>query len=379
MISRRIEITPPPPLVKIGAYASKKKNCISLGQGVPYYSPPEELVLKVINSNNPIIHKYTADNGMQDLRDSICQKYQDDFGINVNSNQVIITSGCNQAFINILISITDPGDKIGLISPYYFNHFMAANFLNVEALEIKLTENYNLDLNSIEKTMKQGIKAIVLVNPSNPTGVVYSESEIKALLELVEKYQVILIADETYEYFTYNNTFHTSALKYGNKNLTVILGSFSKTFGIPGWRLGYYIAPESLIDQSMKVQDTIPICASSISQLLGIELIDNRKKLIPKFVNQMEKNYKTSIDLLEEIKWLEASPSSGAYYIFPKHNIQISTSKLAYQLIDNQGVYLVPGEGFGKYATNNFRISFANVDIPTLIEAFDRLKKFKEY
>ncbi|MDH5403225.1 MAG: pyridoxal phosphate-dependent aminotransferase [Candidatus Heimdallarchaeota archaeon] len=370
--------TQDPPLVKLGNIASKTSNCISLGQGAPYYQPPKQILENIIhNIEDPLYHRYTPDPGLYELRKLVADKYQQEYGVYTDYNQIMITPGANQAFINCLISIVDEGDSIILISPYYFNHEMAANLLNIHTINIPLSKEFMLPLDQIAFHLPK-VKAIVIVNPGNPSGNVISRQELQHLEELLIDTNVWLISDETYEYFTYNNIKHFSASSLQRiKDQVIIISSFSKTFGIPGWRVGYYHAPNDFITISTKVQDTTGICAPAISQILVIELLRSHKYLISDFVNIMKKNHELAVDLLAEIHWLEATPSNAAYYLFPHQLTSMDTEKLAMKLITDYGVYIVPGIGFGRDWSNYLRISFANVDEETIQEAFSRLKSLK--
>ncbi|OLS24954.1 MAG: hypothetical protein HeimC2_20090, partial [Candidatus Heimdallarchaeota archaeon LC_2] len=149
----------------------------------------------------------------------------------------------------------------------------------------------------------------------------------------------------------------------------------SKTFGIPGWRLGYYYGPEDFVNESMKVQDTTTICAPAPTQYLGIDLLRNRHSIIPIHKELMKTNHKLAKDLLEEINWLETEGGNGAYYLFPQQTTGKNSEKLAHELIVDHKVALVPGSAFGSNFYDYFRISFANVKEEELKEAFSRLKK----
>lgn len=376
MISQRIRDTIAPPLLELGSLARNTKGTISLGQGVPYYQPDEKYFNRVFSDFNlSEFHRYTQDPGITELRNEISNKIQSDFGLTVNSNLIAVTNGANQAYVNSLLTITDPGDKIGLITPYYFNHKMAATFSNVETVEIDLNPDYSLSQENIENAIAEGVKAIVFVNPGNPTGVVHTEKEQKMLADLVEGRDIWIISDETYEYFVYTGKFVPTSSINNIKDQVITITSFSKTFGIPGWRLGYYYGPEDFVNESMKVQDTTTICAPAPTQYLGIDLLRNRHSIIPIHKELMKTNHKLAKDLLEEINWLETEGGNGAYYLFPQQTTGKNSEKLAHELIVDHKVALVPGSAFGSNFYDYFRISFANVKEEELKEAFSRLKK----
>ncbi|MHA2033384.1 MAG: pyridoxal phosphate-dependent aminotransferase [Candidatus Kariarchaeaceae archaeon] len=375
MISERIKNTIAPPLVELGLLANSTAGTISLGQGVPYYQPDEKYLTEVFsNVNRSEFHRYTQDPGIIELREEICKKIHLDFGVNTGSDTITVTNGANQAYVNSILTITDPGDKIGLITPYYFNHQMAATFANVDCVEINLNIDYTLSQENIETAISQGVKAIVLVNPGNPTGSVHSESDLRLLADLTEDKEIWIISDETYEYFTYDRKFIPMSSINKIRDRLVSITSFSKTYGIPGWRIGYYYASKEFTEEAMKVQDTTTICAPAVAQYLGLHLLQKRHEIIPEYVGLMKKNHSVAKDLLEEVSWLEAENGQGAYYLFPKQTTGRLTSELAKELITDHKIALVPGGVFGSSYEDHFRISFANVKEEQLKEAFSRLK-----
>lgn len=374
MISKRIEQTASPPLVKLGQLAQDTENCISLGQGAPNYAPNIEFIQdKFFQKLTKSYHQYTSDPGLPELRELISDKIRTDNNFSADPTDIVITPGANQAFINVLITITDPGDKIILLSPYYFNHAMACTMFGVEYIELPLLDDFRVDYHALEVIIKNiEIKAIVLVNPGNPTGAVHGLDDLRKIRDLIQDTDTILIADETYEYFVYEGEHVSAASIMGDKVITI--QSFSKTYGVPGWRLGYYHATSDIIEASIKLQDTTVICAPAPSQFLGIELLKNRDKMIPKFKEYLFRNHKLARDLIEEIDWMENGPSKGAYYFFPRQNTEFSSYDLSKKLILENKVYLVYGDAFGKAGEKHLRVSFANVTEEGLKESFSRLK-----
>jgi aminotransferase len=325
----------------------------------------------------PEPHRYTPDPGILSLREQIAHKLSHENQIRSRPDQIIVTPGANQAFFNVLLTITDPGDEVILLSPYYFNHLMACQSINLSPVVVPLNADFSIPIERIRNVISTKTRAIVLVNPGNPTGMVHLSDDLKALSELVAEHNILLISDETYEYFTYMDRKHISIGKFPESETEVItICSFSKTYGIPGWRLGYYHANDEIIGQSIKIQDTIGICAPAASQYLGLELLRNRKSIITPFVKQMESNYILARDLVDEVPWLNSTPSFGAYYLFPEQVTSLNSHVLSRRLIAENKVYVVPGRGFGPQWSSHMRISFANVQSEDLKEAFVRLRAF---
>ncbi len=379
MFSNRVSKTSLPPLVDLGRLAAENPDTISLGQGIPFYRPPRYVLEEFIGViPHPAIHRYAPDPGLPSFRKDLSMKLKRDNRIIAEPDEIIITPGANLAYFIAASTIADPGDRIGLISPYYFNHEMACTLLNIKPIEIPLTEDFELRSEFVEEVLADPrTKAITLVNPSNPTGKVLGIKELKMLRNLLEDYEKWLISDETYEYFVYEGENHISSASIsGLSERTVTIGSLSKTFGVPGWRIGYLHAPIEFIKEAIKVQDTTAITAPTPSQVLGELLLQERKELIPEFFEYMKQNYEIAKKRLEEVSWLKPTPSRGAFYLFPRIIDDVSYSNgfdFAKQLILEAGVYAVPGEAFGKTGERHLRISFGNTTPNKLNEAFDRL------
>ena len=368
--------------MELGKLASETPETISLGQGIPFYFPPRyiwEAFFDLLRF--PEMHQYGPDPGRLSFRKEISKKLKKENKIPAHPDEIIITPGANLAYFIAVSTLADPGDKIGLISPYYFNHEMACTLLNVKPVEIPLVDDFELRAEFIEEVIADPkTKAITVVNPSNPTGKVFEIKEIKMIRDLVEDYNKWLICDETYEYFVYEGDHHISCGSIlGLAERTVTIGSLSKAYGIPGWRVGYLHAPDDFAKEAIKVQDTTAIAAPMPSQVLGELLVRDRKTLIPEFFEYMKQNYEIAKKRLEDVPWLVPTPGRGAYYLFPKIAEDISYEdgfEFAKKLILEAGVYVVPGEAFGQAGKGHLRLSFGNTLPKELNKAFDRLASY---
>ena len=377
-MSTRMKSVQPPPLVNLMKLATSTEGCISLAQGVPSYSPPKELLAefaKLLTEQK--IHTYTADPGTLELRKSISSMILQDFSIKSTASEIVVTPGANQAFINVILSLCDPKDRVMLLSPYYFNHKMALDMFGFKSVIFETEDDFSIDYSKLKPLMKD-VKVLVLVNPGNPSGYSYSQGQLRELANFLKSNSpdVVVVSDETYNYFSYVWSFTPMRNLYPR---TITLGSLSKSFGIPGWRIGYYHIPESefqdLMDLSLKVQDTTVICASHASQELGNLLIQRRTEFLSDFISITKNNHRIASEQLAEIHALELPPHNAAYYIFPKIIGRSSYGfDLANSLIREFKVAVVPGEVFGKRWKNNLRISFANVDAEVLSEGLRRIK-----
>jgi aspartate/methionine/tyrosine aminotransferase len=360
--------------------ANENKKCINLGQGVPIYKPPNEIFEELKKEITQLeIQRYSPDHGQSFLREAIALKYNEDYGTNLKFENIVVTPGANQAFINSLLTCYSQKNKVGLFSPYYFNHKMACTLFGYNFVEIPLNNDFSIDYEFTRKCVQDGVKLLVFVNPSNPSGIVHSNEDISCLRDLLEEFSDLrIISDETYEYFTFDGTKHHSILNFNDYyDRVFVISSFSKSFGIPGWRLGYYISSPDNISESIKVQDTTVITAPTVSQYLGSILLKHRKNMISEFKSFTENNFKIAKVKIDEIKWLENIPSTGAYYLFPKMTEnRIASKQMAEELIKKYNVAIVPGGEFGSKWKKHWRISFANVEASTLELGLEYLSQY---
>lgn len=388
MLSRRVQKTVTPIIGDLRRLAAEVQRegraVISLGQGIPAFDPPATALEATRNAlAEPSTHKYSLDAGLPDARRAIAEKIAHDRGVRLDPDrEIIITAGGNQAAILALMTTTDPDDEVLLPGPYYFNHEMAVGLTGGIPVEAPLREEdgFALHWERLEPYITKRTRVAFLLSPNNPTGAVYAEAAlVECARKLIER-GITPIVDETYEYFVYGSTQHASLLAHDDLRPHIIsLGSFSKTFGMSGWRLGYACAPAEVIAEGVKVQDTLVICAPVISQraLTGALAGDFRSDLQAqiKEVNTRRLMVRDMVDSTPALRWTE---TYGAFYAF----IHVTTSQpidtVVRDLIRQSGVLVLPGTAFGSYWEGYIRLSYGAVDTPILTDALQRLHTFFE-
>lgn len=356
-------------------------DAINLSQGFPDFDPPKEILNRLEQVAHEDYNQYAITWGAQNFRDALAKKQSKYMNLDLDSNKnIVITCGSTEAMMAAMMSVCDPNDKAIVFSPFYENYGADTTLCGANPIYVPLHPPvFNFDKEELENAFKQNPKALILCNPSNPCGKVFSKEELEYIASLAIKYDTYVITDEVYEHIVYAPYKHTYfASLPGMFERTISCSSLSKTYSITGWRLGYCIAPENIIEQIKKVHDFLTVGAAAPLQeaaVVGLEFSDA-------YYDELQKLYTHKKDLfingLKELNIPHTEPQ-GAYYVM------VDISEFGYDsdldfcvdLIKNVGVAAVPGSSFFKEEENRYiRFHFAKKD-ETLLAALDRLKDMR--
>ena len=353
-------------------------GAINLSQGFPDFDPPQEILNRLSEVTHEDFNQYAITWGAQNFRDALAKKQSKYMNLDLDSNKnIVVTCGSTEAMMAAMMSVCDPSDKVIVFSPFYENYGADSILCGADPIYVPLHPPvFNFDKEELENAFKQNPKALILCNPSNPCGKVFSKEELEYIASLAVKYDTYVITDEVYEHIVYAPYKHTYfASLPGMFERTISCSSLSKTYSITGWRLGYCIAPENIIEQIKKVHDFLTVGAAAPLQeaaVVGLEFSDA-------YYDELQKLYTHKKDLflngLKELNIPHTEPQ-GAYYVM------VDISEFGYDsdldfcvdLIKNVGVAAVPGSSFFKEKENCYiRFHFAKKD-ETLFAALNRLK-----
>ena len=356
-------------------------DAINLSQGFPDFDPPKEILNRLEQVAHEDFNQYAITWGAQNFRDALAKKQSKYMNLDLDSNKnIVITCGSTEAMMAAMMSVCDPNDKVIVFSPFYENYGADTILCGANPIYVPLHPPvFNFNKEELESAFKQNPKALILCNPSNPCGKVFSKEELEYIASLAIKYDTYVITDEVYEHIVYAPYKHTYfASLPGMFERTISCSSLSKTYSITGWRLGYCIAPEHIIEQIKKVHDFLTVGAAAPLQeaaVVGLEFSDA-------YYDELQKLYTHKKDLfingLKELNIPHTEPQ-GAYYVM------VDISEFGYDsdldfcvdLIKNVGVAAVPGSSFFKEEENRYiRFHFAKKD-ETLLSALDRLKDMR--
>lgn len=356
-------------------------DAINPSQGFPDFDPPKEILNRLEQVAHEDYNQYAITWGAQNFRDALAKKQSKYMNLDLDSNKnIVVTCGSTEAMMAAMMSVCDPNDKVIVFSPFYENYGADSILCGANPIYVPLHPPvFNFDKEELENAFKQNPKALILCNPSNPCGKVFSKEELEYIACLAVKYDTYVITDEVYEHIVYAPYKHTYfASLPGMFERTISCSSLSKTYSITGWRLGYCIAPENIIEQIKKVHDFLTVGAAAPLQeaaVVGLEFSDA-------YYDELQKLYTHKKDLflngLKELNIPHTEPQ-GAYYVM------VDISEFGYDsdldfcvdLIKNVGVAAVPGSSFFKEMENRYiRFHFAKKD-ETLLAALNRLKDMR--
>ncbi|HEY9640365.1 MAG TPA: pyridoxal phosphate-dependent aminotransferase [Coleofasciculaceae cyanobacterium] len=377
--SARMLAVQSPIIPTVGELIRTTPGTISLGQGVVSYPPPPEAIAQITTFlSNPDNHKYQAVEGIPELQAAIAAKLQAENGIAVDEHsRIVVTAGSNMAFMNAVLAIADPGDEIILPVPYYFNHEMAIRMANCQPVLVMTDDQYQLCPDAIRNAITPKTKAIVTVSPNNPSGAVYPASTLKAINQICREHNIYHISDEAYEYFTYDDISHFSPGSLPDSSAhTISTFSLSKAYGFASWRLGYMVIPAHLMPAVMKIQDTIAICASVLSQYAALGALQAGSAYCLqhlKAIAQVRQLCLREFTAIQEICTIP--PADGAFYFLLNVHTDLDSFELVQRLIRDYQVAVIPGSTFGMTRGCYLRVSYGALQPETAIAGMDRLVK----
>ena len=361
---------------------SLQYGAVNLSQGFPDFDPPKEILDRLAEVSHEDYHQYSITWGAQNFREALAAKQSRLMGRTIVPNgEIVVTCGSTEAMMAAMMTVTDPGDKVVIFSPFYENYGADTILSGAQPVYVPLyPPAFRFNPDELEAAFKQHPKALILCNPSNPCGKVFTLEELNFIAELAKKYDTYVITDEVYEHIVYEPNRHIYfASLPGMWERTISCSSLSKTYSITGWRLGYIIAPPEIIEVAKKVHDFLTVGAAAPLQEAAVTGL----KFGGQYYKDLQEKYTGKRNLflkgLDDIGIAHTVPE-GAYYILLDIGEFGFASDLEFceVLARDVGVGAVPGSSFFKEPVNNLiRLHFAKKD-ETLYEALNRLADIRK-
>ena len=378
-----ISSSPVEQMIELSKKYKHSMPIIDLSQAVPISPPPKSLQNAIKSAvTKPENHRYGPILGNPKLRNTIAVRWNEIYHADIAPKEVGITSGCNQAFCAAICSIADPGDSIILPLPWYFNHKMWLDIYGVNVIPLPCTKTYLPNLKELKAIFNKSVKAIVLVTPNNPTGQEYPRPLMRKIANFVQKNKITLVIDETYRDFISNKAslhmlFQTGAWR----KWLIHIYSFSKSYRIPGHRIGAIITEKNRLKNIEKFLDTMTICPNQLGQEAALFGLNNLNSFVEEQRLEIIERKKTLILSMKKIpNWKILS--IGSYFAYVRYPMRLSSLQFSKLLLKEVSVLVMPGSFFEAPINNtklnqNIRLAFANVSKLDLIELVNRLASFE--
>ncbi len=371
-------------MMYLGAQEEQKgRDIVSLGVGIPFYPAPKHIHEHVIKqlAQKPNIDKYTLLIGLPKLRELIADISTRDLGLPVTSGEILVTPGSMAALFYAALTIVDDGDEVILPSPYFSSYAEQVGLAGGIPVPVSLKTDENkrlrLDVPAIERAITNKTKAIIINSPSNPTGAVFLESDLRDLSRILVEKKIYVITDEVYDYLIYTQTpyFNVASIKELWPRV-IRCCSLSKKYGMMGWRVGYLHTNKDLLMHLLKIHDAAIVCAPHISQEAAIAAFSGPQDVVTHHKELLDQNRILIEKRMQELSDLFSYTAiEGTYYAFPEYHMDVNSIEMAKNLLYQAGVVTVPGIGFGPDGEHHLRLSFGS-PASDIEKAFDRIKQW---
>jgi aspartate aminotransferase len=376
-------------LAKAKELEKKGMKIVNFGIGQPDIPTFEHIINAAKEALDSRFTGYTETAGIYELREAIAEYLNNRYSSDVQPSEIIVAPGAKAALFLALSAYLREGDEVLVPEPSFPAYPEVAKFLGAKPIFIPLKwlgreRGFKLDLESIERAITPKTKMIVINNPHNPTGAVFSSDEIEWVMDLARRKKIIVLADEIYDHFIYDDLKFKSFLSFPDwRDYVLYVNGFSKTFSMTGWRLGYLIARKEVMPRLTVLAVNVYSCATSFVQKAAVVALKKSEEDVNKMIELFRKRRDLICSRLDEVRGFEVWPSKGAFYVFPNvgkvlNELNITVEEFVNRLLISKGVVVLPGTAFPEtYGKNFIRLSFA-VDFTSIEEGVKRIKEFVE-
>lgn len=391
-ISKKASLIKPSPTLSLSALADEKReqgiDIINFSAGEPDFDTPENIKEAAIDAINNNFTRYTAYEGIYELRKAIADVLSGRYNKKYSAENIIVSNGSKQAIVNALCAIVDYGDQVIVPAPYWNSYIDMIYLAGGEPVIVKTKkENYfKATVEQLEEAYTDKTKAIIINSPNNPTGMVYSKEELEAIAEFAVKKDIYVISDELYYKMIYSRKLlHTSIASLNDEiyKRTIVIGGFSKSYAMTGWRVGFAAGPADIIEAMAAIQSNTTSNVNSVAQVAAYEAVTGDQSCVEKMLKEFQHRRDFIAQRISDIPLLSSLLPKGAFYIFVDvskllgatvDGVEIKTSgDVAKILLEKYNVVVVPSDAFGY--ENHIRISYAT-SMRDIIEGCIRIEKF---
>ncbi len=365
-------------LAKAKALESQGKNIIHLEIGEPDFDTPSNIIKAAQDALSNGYTHYGPSPGLMEVRERIAQEVSETRNISVSANNVVITPGAKPIMFFAMLALVDEGDEVIYPNPGFPIYESMINFVGGIPVPMKLlaSNNFEVDLNDVANQISAKTKLMIINSPNNPCGSVISKEDLTALAQLAQKNDITILTDEVYRRFLYEGEYFSPASVPGMTERTIILDGFSKTYSMTGWRAGFGVMPENLVEPISRLSTNSVSCTASFTQIATLEAMNGPQEEPMQMVEEFKKRRGVIVDGLNSIPGITCPMPGGAFYVFPSiEGTGMSSKQFANDLLEKHGVACLAGESFGEYGKGCIRFSFAN-SMENLEDALERINSF---
>jgi aspartate/methionine/tyrosine aminotransferase len=380
--NRNVQRTEMPPMVELARraveLAQQGVDIIRVDQGAVDIAPPSAFAEGVIEAlADPEVHRYAPDPGLPGLRAALGRYGADRFGVDWDpGREIVVTAGANQACFAALLAVAEPGDEVLLPTPWYFNHAMAVTAIGAVPVPVETSagEGFAPTVEAVKAATTTRTRVLVLVNPNNPTGAVYSDETIRELTELAIERDLWLFSDQTYHDLQFQFSSPLSPARVnGARDRVITVSSFSKSLGLAGWRLGFLTGPAELVAEVLKIQDCSVICAARAGQEGLLAALPGIKEHVMRVRETLRERRDRLVAALHSAGLESFIEPAGSLFLFLNLPDLRDDCSFCHRLLEEQHVVAVPGCVFGPAGKGSIRLSFGATSPDDLDEVAHRI------
>ncbi len=381
-MSRKVKNIQPSAIHKMSALAAKIPDAVALSWARPDAPTPEHINNAAIEAiKKDLTSRYSPPPGLMVLREAIVEKLKKDNNIEASADEVLITTGSIEGIFAAVLSVVNPNDEVLMPSPNYSTHELIVRMASAIPVYFPTIEEngFSLDLEAMKKAITKNTKAILLCNPANPTGAVFCEEDLKKLAYIAKENNLYIVVDEAYEYFTFDGAKHFCIGSMPEmKDIVIENFTFTKTYAMTGWRIGYNVAVPEIMEHMMKTHTPMTICAPVVSQYAALEALKGPQDCVREFYNHYLEWRDLMCERLDRLSHVFSYQKPlGSYNMFPKIIAKggENSAEFSMKLLKEAKVATTPGAPFGPTGEGHLRMSFCSSK-KTITEAFDRMDKY---
>lgn len=390
-LSKKAQAVKPSSTLAITAKAKELKaqgiDVVGFGAGEPDFNTPENVCDVAIDAIKDGFTKYTPASGTNELKEAICKKFKEFNGLDYKPNQIVISNGGKHGLSNVFDAILNPGDEVIIPAPYWLSYPEMVKLSDGVPVVITGTKEngYKVTAKQVEDAITDKTKALVLNTPSNPTGMIYTEEELRAIADVVVKKDIYVVADEMYEYLIYGDEKHVSIASFNEEiyKRTITCSGLSKSYAMTGWRIGYTGSSPEIAKLMSSIQSHATSNPNSIAQAAAVEALNGPQEMVESMKEEFDKRRQYMYKRVCEMPHVSTLEPKGAFYVFIDTEVALgkeykgekigTTAKMAEILLEDYAVAVIPCADFG--FPNYIRLSYA-ISMEQIEKGLDRIENF---